>query len=81
MSNALRNEDTPLIGLNLDDLYRTPIPPPPAVGVGKALVGFLTVTYGSTFTGGSTPLDTATTTYNSPTGAWDPSVLVGATSY
>lgn len=37
MSNALRNEDAPLIGLNLDDLYRTPVPPPPAVGVGKAL--------------------------------------------
>lgn len=48
---------------------------------GKALIGFLTVTYASTFVGGTTPLDTATTTYNSPTGAWDPSVLVGATSY
>ena len=53
-------------------------PPFPA---GKALIGFLTITYASTFTGGTTPLDTATTTYNSPTGAWDPSVLVGATSY
>lgn len=53
-------------------------PPFPA---GKALVGFLTVTYASTFVAGTTPLDTATTTYNSPTGAWDPSVLVGATSY
>jgi hypothetical protein len=53
-------------------------PPFPA---GKALVGFLTITYASAFTGGTTPLDTATTTYNSPTGAWDPSVLVGATSY
>jgi hypothetical protein len=53
-------------------------PPFPA---GNALVGFLTITYGSAFTGGTTPLDTATTTYNSPTGAWDPSVLVGATSY
>lgn len=53
-------------------------PPFPA---GKALVGFLTITYGSAFTGGTTPLDTATTTYNSPTGAWDPSCLVGATSY
>lgn len=48
---------------------------------GKALVGFLTITYGSAFTGGTTPLDTATTTYNSPTGAWDPSVLVGANNY
>lgn len=53
-------------------------PPFPA---GKALVGFLTIYYASAFTGGTTPLDTATTTYNSPTGAWDPSVLVGATSY
>ena len=48
---------------------------------GKALVGFLTITHGSAFTGGTTPLDTATTTYNSPTGAWDPSCLVGATSF
>lgn len=53
-------------------------PPFPA---GKALVGFLTITHSGAFTGGTTPLDTATTTYNSPTGAWDPSVLVGATSY
>lgn len=53
----------------------------PAFPAGKALVGCLTITYASTFTGGTTPLDTATTTYNSPTGAWDPSVLVGATSY
>lgn len=53
-------------------------PPFPA---GKALIGFLTIYYASAFTGGTTPLDTATTTYNSPTGAWDPSVLVGATSY
>ncbi len=53
----------------------------PAFPAGKALVGFLTITYASAFTGGTTPLDTATTTYNSPTGAWDPSVLVGATSY
>ena len=53
-------------------------PPFPA---GKALVGYLTIYYASAFTGGSTALDTATTTYNSPTGAWDPSVLVGATNY
>lgn len=53
----------------------------PAFPAGKALVGSLTITYASTFVGGTTALDTATTTYNSPTGAWDPSVLVGATSY
>lgn len=53
-------------------------PPFPA---GKALIGFLTIYYASAFTGGTTPLDTATTTYNSPTGAWDPSVLVGAINY
>lgn len=53
----------------------------PAFPAGQALVGFLTIYYASAFTGGTTPLDTATTTYNSPTGAWDPSVLVGATSY
>ncbi len=53
-------------------------PPFPA---GKALIGYLTITYASAFVGGTTPLDTATTDYSSPTGAWDPSVLVGATSY
>ena len=53
-------------------------PPFPA---GKALIGYLTIFYASAFTGGTTPLDTATIDYASPTGAWDPSVLVGATSY
>ena len=48
----------------------------PAFPKNKALVGFLVVTYASTFTGNSTPLDTATTIYCSPTGAFDPSVLV-----
>lgn len=43
---------------------------------GQALVGLLVITYGSTFTGGTTPLDTATTVYVSPVGAFDPSVLV-----
>lgn len=43
----------------------------------KSLVGFLIVTYASTFTGGTTPLDTATTVYVSPVGAFDPTVLTG----
>ncbi len=56
----------------------------PAFPAGNALIGFLTINAASgAFTGGTTPLDdaTVTTTYNSPTGAWDPSCLVGATSY
>lgn len=43
----------------------------------QALVGFLIVTYASAFTGGSTPLDTATTVYVSPLGAFDPAMLTG----
>lgn len=43
---------------------------------GKALVGYLVVTHSSTFTGGTTPLDTATTVYVSPVGAFDPSVVI-----
>lgn len=42
----------------------------------KALVGFLIITYASTFTGGTTALDTATTVYISPLGPFDPSVLI-----
>lgn len=42
----------------------------------KALVGFLIITYASTFTGGTTPLDTATTEYVSSVGPFDPSVLI-----
>lgn len=42
----------------------------------KALIGYLIVTYASTFVGGTTPLDTATTIYVNPVGAADPSVLV-----
>ena len=41
----------------------------------KALVGFLIITYASAFTGGTTPLDTATTVYVSPLGPFDPTVL------
>lgn len=42
----------------------------------KALIGFLIVTYASTFVGGTTPLDTATTVYVSPLGPFDPTMLV-----
>lgn len=42
----------------------------------KALVGCLIVTYASTFTGGTTALDTATTVYLNPVGAFDPTVLI-----
>lgn len=43
----------------------------------KALVGFLIITYASAFTGGTTPLDTATTVYVNPLGAFDPTILTG----
>lgn len=39
----------------------------------QALVGYLIITYASAFTGGTTALDTATTVYHSPVGAFDPS--------
>lgn len=45
----------------------------------KALVGALIITYASAFTGGTTPLDTATTVYLSPTGPFDPNALLGFT--
>ena len=47
----------------------------------KALIGYLIVTYASTFVGGTTPLDTATTIYVNTVGAADPSILVGATNF
>ena len=50
----------------------------PPFPVGKALVGYLVVTHSSTFTGNSTALDTATTVYVSPVGAFDPTLLLSA---
>lgn len=51
----------------------------PAMPQGKALIGALLITHSSTFTGGTTPLDTATTVYinGSTAGAFDPSALLG----
>lgn len=43
---------------------------------GKTLVGFLIITHSATFTGGTTALDTATTQYVSPVGAFDPNILL-----
>ena len=42
----------------------------------KALVGFLIITHSSTFTGGTTALDTATTEYVSPVGGINPHLLL-----
>ena len=43
---------------------------------GKALVGYLVITHSATFTGNSTALDTATTVYVSPVGAFDPTITL-----
>lgn len=48
----------------------------PQFPVGKSLVGYLLITHFATFTGGTTPLDTATTVYFSPVGPFDPTALV-----
>ncbi len=42
----------------------------------KALVGALIITHSGTFTGNTTALDTATTVYLSPVGAFDPTILI-----
>jgi hypothetical protein len=46
----------------------------PQFPVGKALIGFLIITGAGAFIGGTTALDTATTVYISPVGAFDPTV-------
>jgi len=49
----------------------------PQFPTGCAFMGALLITNASAFTGGTTPLDTATTVYMSPAGgAFDPTVLV-----
>ncbi len=49
----------------------------PQFPLNQAMIGCLIITYASTFTGGSTPLDTATTVYiNGNTGGFDPRVLI-----
>ena len=47
----------------------------PDFPVDKALVGFLLITHSATFTGNTTPLDTATTVFFSPVSGVDPTVL------
>lgn len=49
----------------------------PQTPEGKAIIGFLLITYASAFTGGTTALDTATTVYTDTVGAFDPSILLG----
>lgn len=48
----------------------------PNFPIDKALVGYIIIYYASAFTGGSTALDTATTVYVSPVGAFDPSINI-----
>ena len=48
----------------------------PQVPENKAMLGFIIVTYASTFTGGSTALDTATTVYVNTIGAVEPNILL-----
>jgi hypothetical protein len=49
----------------------------PAPPKNSALIGLLLITSAGAFTGGVTPLDTATTVYMSPLGGFDPTALTG----
>jgi F420-0:gamma-glutamyl ligase-like protein len=64
---------TVAMGIEGTTLAKAKFPPFPE---GKALVGYIIVTYASTFTGGSTALNTATTVYVSPVGAFDPTIYI-----
>lgn len=64
---------TSAMGIEGTTLAKVKFPPFPE---GKTLVGYIVVTYASAFTGGSTALDTATTVYVSPVGAFDPTILL-----
>lgn len=48
----------------------------PTPDEGKACIGYLLITYASAFTGGTTPLDTATTVYVNTVGPFDPSITL-----
>ena len=48
----------------------------PQTPQGKAIIGFVMITYASAFTGNTTALDTATTVYVNTMGALDPSVKI-----
>lgn len=65
VTSAMGTEATTLAGVKF-----------PQFPTGKALVGYITVTYASTFVGNTTSLNTATTVYISPTGAFDPNVVI-----
>jgi hypothetical protein len=65
VTSAMGTEATTLAGVDF-----------PTFPLGKALVGYLVVTYASAFVGGTTALDTATTVYVSPIGPFNPNALL-----
>ena len=65
VTSAMGTEATTLAGVDF-----------PTFPLGKALVGYLVVTYASAFVGGTTALDTATTVYVNPIGPFNPNALL-----